>query len=124
MSMLAFFAQAATTTATNAAAATGPDATASQAPGWLTMLPYVFLLVAGYFLFIRPQSVAQKKQAEKLKTAKTGDKIITSSGIHGVISNVKDNTFIVKVADNVKLELEKSHIDKILKASPEAADKA
>jgi preprotein translocase subunit YajC len=124
MSMLAFFAQAATTTATNAAAATGPDATASQAPGWLTMLPYVVLLVAGYFLFIRPQSVAQKKQAEKLKTAKTGDKIITSSGIHGVISNVKDNTFIVKVADNVKLELEKSHIDKVLKAAPDSIDKA
>jgi preprotein translocase subunit YajC len=124
MSMLVFFAQAATTTATNAAAATGPDATASQAPGWLTMLPYVFLLVAGYFLFIRPQSVAQKKQAEKLKTAKTGDKIITSSGIHGVISNVKDNTFIVKVADNVKLELEKSHIDKVLKAAPDSIDKA
>jgi preprotein translocase subunit YajC len=121
MSTLVFFAQAAN--ATNAVtAAAAPDA-ANQAPLWATMLPYVFLIAIGYFLFIRPQSVAQKKQAEKLKTAKTGDKIVTSSGIHGVIANVKDTTFIVKVADNVKLELEKSHIDKILKASPEVADK-
>ena len=121
MSTLVFFAQV-----TNAATAAGatPDAAAPQAPLWATVLPYVFLIAIGYFLFIRPQSVAQKKQAEKLKTAKTGDKVVTSSGIHGVIANVKDSTFIVKVADNVKLELEKSHIDKVLKAAPEVADKA
>ena len=87
MSTLVFFAQA--TNATNAVTAAAPDA-ANQAPLWATMLPYVFLIAIGYFLFIRPQSVAQKKQAEKLKTAKTGDKIVTSSGIHGVIANVKD----------------------------------
>jgi preprotein translocase subunit YajC len=123
MSTLVFFAQAANATNAATAAAGTPDP-AQQAPIWLTMLPYVFLIAIGYFLFIRPQSVAQKKQAEKLKTAKTGDKIVTSSGIHGVIANVKESTFIVKVADNVKLELEKSHIDKVLKASPEPADKA
>jgi preprotein translocase subunit YajC len=38
---------------------------------------------------------------------------VTSSGIHGVITNVKDSTVIVRVADNVKLEIEKSHVDKI-----------
>jgi preprotein translocase subunit YajC len=123
MSTLLFFAQA--TNATNAATATGaPDASQQGMPFWGSILIYLPLIAIGYFLFIRPNSVAQKKQAEKLKTAKTGDKIVTTSGIHGVIANVKENTFIVKVADNVKLELEKSHIDKVLKASPEPADKA
>ena len=54
-----------------------------------------------------------KKKEETVKSARTGDKIVTSSGIHGLITNVKDTTVIVKVADNVKLEIEKSHIDKI-----------
>ena len=124
MSSLVFFAQAAN--ATNAAtAATGaPDASQQGQPFWVTLVTMLPLVLVGYFLFIRPQSVASKKQAEKLKTAKTGDKVVTTSGIHGVITNVKDSTFIVKVADNVKLELEKSHIDKILKPAPEVADKA
>ena len=66
-----------------------------------------------YFALLRPQMQAKKKQEETIKGAKTGDKIVTSSGIHGLITNVKDTTVIVRVADNVKLEIEKSHIDKI-----------
>ena len=101
-----------------AAAATGtaaaPDAAASQAPPAWTPVLYIILFVAMiYFALLRPQMQAKKKAEETIKAAKTGDKIVTSSGIHGVITNVKDSTVIVRVADNVKLEIEKSHIDKI-----------
>ena len=92
-------------------------AAAGDRPAWTSFLLFGVMFVALYFLFIRPTSIAQKKKAETVKTAKTGDKIITSSGIHGVISNVKDKTVIVKVSDNVKLEIEKSHIDQIIKSS-------
>ena len=78
-----------------------------------------------YFALIRPQTQAKKQQEEKIKTAKTGDKVITTSGIHGVITNVKETTVIVRVADNVKLEIEKSHIDKITRPdSSSDSDKA
>jgi preprotein translocase subunit YajC len=112
-----FFAQA-----TNAAAgATGTDAAAPQGPpGWSAFI-YVLLFVAMiYFALIRPQTQAKKQQEEKIKSSKTGDKIVTSSGIHGVITNVKDTTVIVRVADNVKLEIEKTHIDKITRPDAEA----
>jgi preprotein translocase subunit YajC len=66
------------------------------------------------------QSAKQKE--ETVKTAKTGDKVVTSSGIHGVITNVKDTTVILKVADNVKLEIEKSHIEKITRADSGGPD--
>jgi len=102
--------------ATNAAAGAGasPDTSATQgAPGWVTLLYIPLFAGAVYFALIRPQTIAKKQQEEKIKSAKTGDKIITSSGIHGLITNVKDTTVIVKVADNVKLEIEKSHIEKI-----------
>ena len=102
--------------ATNAAStAAGTDASSSQGPPFGTTLLYIPLFLAMiYFVLIRPQSQAKKKQEETLKAAKTGDKVVTSSGIHGVITNVKDTTVIVRVADNVKLEIEKTHLDKII----------
>ena len=63
-----------------------------------------------YFLAIRPQSQRQKQQEAMIKAVKTGDKIVTSSGIHGMVSNVKETTLIVKIADNVKIELDKSSV--------------
>ncbi len=77
-----------------------------------------------YFVLIRPQQQAKKKQEETIKGARTGDKIVTTSGIHGLITNVKDTTVIVKVADNVKIEIEKSHIDKITRPDAAVSDKA
>jgi len=106
-----FFAQA--TNAASSAAGTSADTTSQAPPAWQ---PFIYVILFGgmiYFALLRPQMQAKKKAEETIKGAKTGDKIVTSSGIHGVITNVKDTTVIVRVADNVKLELEKSHIDKI-----------
>ena len=61
----------------------------------------------------------QKEQQRLVSALKTGDRVVTNAGIHGLISNVKDTTVIVKVADNVKIEMEKSAITNVLK--PEAA---
>ena len=98
--------------ATNAAP--GADTTSAAGPPLWTNIVY-FALFAGviYFALLRPQQLAKKKVEETIKGAKTGDKIVTTGGIHGVITNVKDSTVILKVADNVKIEIEKSHIDKI-----------
>jgi preprotein translocase subunit YajC len=107
-----FFAQA-TNAAAGTASAASTDTTSQAPPAWQ---PFIYVILFGgmiYFALLRPQMQAKKKTEETIKGAKTGDKIVTSSGIHGVITNVKDTTVIVRVADNVKLELEKSHIDKI-----------
>ena len=95
------------------AAGTTPGVASPQAPWWTNLFFPVLIMAMVYFALIRPQTQAKKQQEEKIRTAKTGDKIVTSSGIHGVITNVKDATVIVRVADNVKLEIEKTHIDKI-----------
>ena len=106
------FAQATNDAAAAAAGATGADAAATP-PWWTSFLFPVLIMAMVYFALIRPQMQAKKKAEETIKGARTGDRIVTSSGIHGVITNVKDATVIVRVADNVKLEIEKSHIDKI-----------
>jgi preprotein translocase subunit YajC len=123
MSLPVFFAQV--TNAANAAVAGGPDASTAPAadkPLWSVFLTYALIVAAIYFVFFRPQAQAKKQQEEKLKSAKTGDKVVTTGGIHGVITNVKETTVIVRVADNVKLEVEKAHIEKINR--PEDADKS
>jgi preprotein translocase subunit YajC len=120
-SLALFFAQA--TNAVNDAAAATPGAAAPTPPWWTNLFFPMLIMAMVYFALIRPQMQAKKKTEETIKSAKTGDKIVTSSGIHGVITNVKDSTVIVRVADNVKLEIEKSHIDKITRpdADPEKA---
>jgi len=88
-----------------------------------TLLPFAFMFVIFYFLLIRPQQRRQKEHRQLLANLKTGDKVITSSGIHGLIANVKDTTFLIKVADNVKIEVEKSAIASVAKSAeqPKAA---
>lgn len=96
--------------------APSPGATGS---GLFGMLPFVFLIVIMYYVMIRPQMRRQKEQARLVASLKTGDRVVTASGIHGLISNVKDKTVIVKVADNVKLEMEKNAVTNVLKSTAE-----
>jgi preprotein translocase subunit YajC len=92
-------------------------APASPGSGLLGLLPFVFIFVIMYYVMLRPQMRRQKEQARLVSALKTGDRVVTSSGIHGLISNVKDTTVIVKVADNVKLEMEKTAVTNVVKGS-------
>jgi preprotein translocase subunit YajC len=68
-----------------------------------------------YFVMIRPQKKRQEQQQKLVGSLKTGDRVVTNAGIHGLISNVKETTVLVKVADNVKIEIDKSAITNVLK---------
>ena len=70
-----------------------------------------------YFMLFRPQKKRQQEQQRLISALKTGDKVVTNAGIHGLIANVKETTVIVKVADNVKIEMEKSAIANVAKES-------
>jgi preprotein translocase subunit YajC len=93
--------------------------TATPASGLNALSPFVMFGLLGvimYYMMIRPQAKRQKEHARLISSLKTGDHVVTASGIHGMISNVKDTTVIVKVADNVKLEMEKSAVTGVTKA--------
>jgi preprotein translocase subunit YajC len=83
--------------------------------GLFSILPFIFIFVIMYYVVLRPQMRRQKEQARLVGALKTGDRVVTSSGIHGLISNVKDTTVIVKVADNVKIEMEKTAVTNVVK---------
>lgn len=92
---------------------------AGAGSGLISMLPFVFIFVIMYYVMLRPQMRRQKEQAKLVASLKTGDRVVTASGIHGLISNVKDKTVIVKVADNVKMEMEKTAVTNVLKSTAE-----
>ena len=85
--------------------------------GFGTFVPLILILVAMYFVLFRPQMKRQKEQQRLVAGLKTGDRVVTNAGIHGLISNVKETTVIVKVADNVKIEMEKSAVTNVLKSA-------
>ena len=90
---------------------------AQQPPSMAGMLvPMVCIFAVMYFLMIRPQQQKQKKLQETIDNLKTGDAVITAGGIHGVVSNVKDGaTLSLNIADNVRIDVEKSAIATVLK---------
>jgi preprotein translocase subunit YajC len=77
-------------------------------------VPFIFIFIIMYFVMFRPQKKRQEQQQKLVSALKTGDRVVTNGGIHGLISNVKETTVIVKVADNVKIEMEKSAITTVL----------
>ena len=86
------------------------------AGGFMNLLPiWFFIIVIMYFVLVRPQKKRQQQQQRLITGLKTGDRVVTNAGIHGLIANVKETTVIVKVADNVKIEMEKSAVTNVLK---------
>ena len=100
------------------------------APGGLLGNPMVFMVlmfVMMYFVLIRPQRTRQKQHEALIKSIKAGDHIVTAGGVHGIIASVKDTTVMIKVADNVRVEYDRTAIATVKKAADkieETADKS
>jgi preprotein translocase subunit YajC len=88
-----------------------------QPPGIGGMLvPMICIFAIMYFLMIRPQQKKEKQLRELVDQLKTGDAVVTNGGIHGIVSNVTDSgTLMLKVADNVRIKVEKTSIATVLK---------
>ena len=101
-------------------AAFGPQggATGGQGSGGGSPMSLIFMIIAifavMYFLMIRPQQRQKKQHQELLSKLSKGDKVVTVGGLHGTIAGVKDNTVIVKIADNVKVEVGRASINKVV----------
>ena len=97
------------------AASPAPQGASSSGIFGNPMIPMLCIFAIFYFLILRPQSQKQKQQQALISSMKTGDKVVTMGGIHGLISNVKETTVIVKVADNVKIEVDKTCVTSVAK---------
>ncbi len=77
---------------------------------WISFAPILIVGVIFYLLIFMPMRKRQKKVESMIAAIKNGDKVITSSGIYGVVAGVKDKTFILKIADQVKIEVAKNAV--------------
>ena len=80
--------------------------------GMLPMLLFMFIII--YFLMIRPEQRKQKERQKLLSALKKGDRVMTSAGMFGMVGNVKDNTVMVKIAENTVVEFSKNAITAVL----------
>ncbi|MBE2281708.1 MAG: preprotein translocase subunit YajC [Ignavibacteriaceae bacterium] len=79
-----------------------------------TLIMFGSIFAIFYFMIIRPQQKRQKERDKLLSEVKKGDKVVTSSGIYGVVAGIEDNVVILMVSDNTKIKFEKSAIANIL----------
>ena len=73
------------------------------------------MIVMFYFLLIRPQQRQRKEQAARIAALQSGDKVVTTAGIHGIVHNVREHTVVVKVAEGTMIEFDKAAIGNVTK---------
>ena len=73
----------------------------------------IFMIVLMYFVMIRPQRMRQKQLQAQLEAMKKGDRVVSAGGIHGIVENVKQKTVSVRVAENTRIEFEKTSIAQV-----------
>lgn len=76
------------------------------------LLPIILIFVIMYFLMIRPQQKKHREHQQMIQSLRKGDKVITSGGLFGTVLNIKEkeNVVVVKIAENVKVEIQRSSI--------------
>jgi len=85
-------------------------------PGGNPLFFLIFMLLLFYFMIMRPQQRKQKEHKEMLANLKKNDEVVTSGGIHATVVNVKDKTFVIRIDENTKIEIDKTSIAYLKKA--------
>jgi preprotein translocase subunit YajC len=97
------------------AQAQGPQDQGDQTRSMImSAIPFLIIFAIFYFVLIRPQQKQQKDLKKQLDVLKSGDRVLTVGGIFGVVSQVKDKSITVKIAENTKIEMLRSGIQQIV----------
>ena len=82
----------------------------SSASPVFQFFPLVLIFIIFYFLLIRPQKQKEKEHQKMLTGIDKNDEVVTLGGIHGTVVNVKEKTLILRIDENVKMEIEKNSV--------------
>jgi preprotein translocase subunit YajC len=89
----------------------------TQITQMLVMFGLMFAIL--YFLMIRPQQKQRQDRDRMLSAIKRGDRVVTTGGLYGTVTNLSDTTVTLRVADQVKLEFERSAIGRVVEVQSE-----
>ena len=83
----------------------------SGQPNPLTsLLPLFLIIIVFYFFMIRPQMKRQKELRTYRSSLQKNDKIITTGGIYGKVTDIKDSTVTIEIADNIRIKVDKNAV--------------
>jgi preprotein translocase subunit YajC len=82
-------------------------------------IPLILMFVIFYFLLIRPQQKRTKDHRQMISNLKKGDRIITTGGLHGLITGLDENTMTVEIADKVRVKVARSNVAGLAQAASE-----
>jgi preprotein translocase subunit YajC len=88
----------------------GQAGAGAQGGGFMSLLPFIALIIIFYFLLIRPQQKKAKEHRTMLTALKKGDKIITSGGLHGEITGLTDDAMIIEIAPKVRVKISRGSV--------------
>jgi preprotein translocase subunit YajC len=88
----------------------------------VSFLPLVIIFFIFYLLVFRPQQKRQKEHRAMLSSLKKGDRVLTTGGMYGSVIGVDENTVVLRIAENVKVEFQRSAIAAIVAQSKGSAD--
>ena len=94
----------------------GQPAEGAEAPSMLvTMFPFILMFVILYLLIIRPQQKKQKDHQRMIDDLQKGDRVVTSGGVHGTITGIKEQEgiLVVQVAKEVRIEVSRGSISRV-----------
>jgi preprotein translocase subunit YajC len=80
-------------------------------PALITLLPWLFFIIVFYYFFVAaPMKKKQKAFQEMMGNLKSGDRVLTNSGMYGVVTGITDQTVKLRIANNVVVDMDKSAI--------------
>src|SRR5437879_10879307 len=95
-------------------AASGPPGAGGSSALVTQVLFFAAIFAIFYFLLIRPQQKQKRDREQMLSAIKKGDRIVTTGGLHGTVTGLSEHTVTVRVADQVKLEFDRSEVGRII----------
>jgi preprotein translocase subunit YajC len=76
----------------------------------ISFMPMLLIIGVFYLLLIRPQQQRQRKLQETISQLKAGDRVVTTGGVIGTITSVKDTSFLIRSADKSILEITRTAV--------------
>ena len=99
-------------------AAAGPPTNGGGPAGFIQMiLPFAAMFAILYFIVLRPQQRQKSDRERMLGALKKGDRVVTTSGMHGTVVGLNEHTITLRVADQVKLDFDRSAVGRVVEVT-------
>jgi preprotein translocase subunit YajC len=95
--------------------AMGPQPGGSGSSQWMSFLPIILIFAIFYFLLIRPQQKRAKDHRALLSSLKVGDQVLTSGGIYGRVTGLRDDVITLEISDKVRVKVSRGNIAGVVK---------